>query len=125
MSRPLRSSLPPSPEWLQAWIGTVALAVHGRFPLRVRHWPAGLAVLGMLTLLLAFHQVVSGAVAQAGQRHANAAAQALAVARCQSHAGRGPRDACVAALRSSAAAEASMAVATGASHQTGPSATTP
>lgn len=66
--------------------------------LRTRVWPGIIATLAVLALLLAFQQVVRGAVQQAESRRVVAAAHADATWRCNALAGPGPRQGCLAQL---------------------------
>jgi hypothetical protein len=63
---------------------------------RSRIWPGLLATLAVLGLVLAFHQVVRGAVEQGDLRRAASAARAEAAWRCAVLRGPLPRDSCLA-----------------------------
>jgi hypothetical protein len=61
-------------------------------------WPGIAASLGILGLLLIFHQVVRGAVRQGELRQAAAIAHADAVRHCQARSDSRERDGCLARL---------------------------
>jgi len=65
---------------------------------RSQVWPGLLAVLAVLGLVLAFHGVVRGAVAQGELRRAATAAQTEAAWRCNTLGGVLRREACLTAL---------------------------
>lgn len=67
--------------------------------LRSPIWPAMLGGLMILSLLLAFHQVVQGAVEQGELRHKATAVHAEATWRCNILPGLGASDNCLSQLR--------------------------
>lgn len=66
--------------------------------LRSLSWPAALAGIAILGLLLAFHQVVSGSVRQGEQRRAAQALKGEATWRCNAIASLRERDGCLVQL---------------------------
>lgn len=68
-----------------------------QLPTEVREpiWPRLLAAVLILGLLLAFHQVVSGAVQQSELRHKATAMQAAATWRCRTLGGLGASQSCL------------------------------
>jgi len=66
-------------------------------PAEVREpiWPRLLAALLILGLLLAFHEVVRGAVQQSELRHKATATQAAAIWRCRTLGGPGASEGCL------------------------------
>ncbi len=71
-------------------------------------WPGLLATLAMLALLLAFHQVVRGAVEQGDLRRAATAARSDAAWRCNALGGLVKREACLLQLGTPRPGEASL-----------------
>jgi hypothetical protein len=70
-----------------------------------RNWPVVLSALTILGLLLAFHQVVQGAVKQGQLRGQATAMHAGATLHCNTLPGLGARDSCMAQLKASARAD--------------------
>jgi len=74
---------------LQQWWRQLPAAVHSQI------WPMILAALIILGMLLAFHQVVSGAVLQSELRHKATAMKAQATWRCHSLRGLSASESCL------------------------------
>ena len=84
--------------------------------LRSLPWPGALAGLAILSLLVAFHQVVRGSVEQGEQRRAAVAVKAEALWRCNAIASLRLRDGCLVQLSATPhdeAAQRSRSVAWG------------
>ena len=81
---------------LQWWWHQLPAAV------RARVWPGILATLAILGMLLAFHQVVRGAVQQSELRHKAIAMQAEATWRCRAMSGLSASESCLLQLNSAA-----------------------
>lgn len=74
------------------------------------HWVLGaLAIIVIFGMLLAFHDVVSGAVQQSELRNRAIAAHVTATLRCNSLRDPGARDSCLLQLETSASAEGLLA----------------
>jgi hypothetical protein len=80
--------------------------------LRLPLWQAILAVLAALGLLLAFHQVVLGAVQQGELRRKASAMQAEAASRCNALTGTRSRETCLMQLNATPAGRDRVNVAT-------------
>jgi len=74
----------------QSWRGSLALPA--------KAWPAVLASVAVLVMLVAFDQVVRGAVIQSELRRQAAAVHAEAAWRCKALRGRGVSQVCLAQL---------------------------
>ena len=82
----------PYVDQLHLWWHRLPVATHSPV------WPGLLATLAFLGLLLAFHQVVRGAVQQGELRRATTAAHAAATWRCAGLGAPGLRERCLAEL---------------------------